>query len=244
MSDNKKLPITFRVMTKSEHIYSFAQSHQLNMQCGFIGYLRGDFGKSGNEFWTTWFESNSSLKTSEFSTELDNVINSLKDDISYKGVLSNFEDMKMLCTARQNAFISEYPDSRSYGFRVDTNKNAYLIRCIPYKSDYNFYVYAYDRASLNRHIANAEKGIRFITPAYKELFRLKDGGKIKVIYSNGDTDIKACRFIDEYHTQIDNNIYHICEYAERCQRAGTTVVQADNSYLMQNPHRHNSEPER
>ena len=31
-----------------------------------IGYVRGDFGKSGNEFYTTWFPEDDSKKTEQF----------------------------------------------------------------------------------------------------------------------------------------------------------------------------------
>ena len=64
-----------------------------------------------------------------------------------------------------------------YGFRVDTEKHAFLLRCNPTKGDYNFYCYCYVKEWLNKHIQKAEQGIRFIDPQYKELFRIPDGGK-------------------------------------------------------------------
>lgn len=39
-----------------------------------IGYLRGDFGKDGNEFYSTWFDSNVQLKCSHFKEILDELI--------------------------------------------------------------------------------------------------------------------------------------------------------------------------
>ena len=44
----------YRVLTEAERKYTFSQSQQLSMQTGLIGYLRADFGSTGNEFWTTW----------------------------------------------------------------------------------------------------------------------------------------------------------------------------------------------
>lgn len=79
------IPITLRTMAESEHKYSFAQNQQIEGQCGLIGYLRGDFGKNGCEFYSTWFENNSNIKTKDFSKEFDEVINELRDNPQYRG---------------------------------------------------------------------------------------------------------------------------------------------------------------
>jgi hypothetical protein len=47
---------------------------------GFIGYFRADFGKSGREFWTTWFDGQPDLKTFGFKNEFDSVIDALRND--------------------------------------------------------------------------------------------------------------------------------------------------------------------
>ena len=41
-------------MQPEERLYVYQQSRQLQAQTGSIGYLRGDFGKSGTEFYTSW----------------------------------------------------------------------------------------------------------------------------------------------------------------------------------------------
>ena len=43
---------TLRPLTVPERKYTYAQSSQLQGQTGNIGYLRGDFGSSGNQFYT------------------------------------------------------------------------------------------------------------------------------------------------------------------------------------------------
>lgn len=75
---------------------------------------------------------------------------------------------------------------------------------------------------LDKHIQKAEQGIRFIDPQYKELFRIPDGGKVIVTTSWGEKREYPCRFIDEYHTEVGSNLYHICEFAERMQKNGVT----------------------
>ena len=105
---------------------------------------------------------------------------------------------------------------------MDTEKHAFLLRCNPTKGDYNFYCYCYVKEWLDKHIQKAEQGIRFIDPQYKELFRIPDGGKVIVMTSWGEKREYPCRFIDEYHTEVGSNLYHICEFAERMQKNGAT----------------------
>jgi hypothetical protein len=73
-------------------------------------------------------------------------------------------------------------------------------------------------------LEDVRKDIRFIDSSYKELFRIKDGGSIKVTSSDGEEFIRKCRFIDETHTEIGNGSYsdsfHIREFAERMERNG------------------------
>lgn len=64
------------------------------------------------------------------------------------------------------------------------------------------------------------KDIRFIDSHYRDLFRIPDGGTIQVHYSDDSVVIKPCKFIDEYHTQIGNNVFHICQFAELLERNG------------------------
>lgn len=221
------MSISLRIMAEPEQKYSFKQTMQFNSMCGAVGYLRGNFGRDGNEFHSTWFDIIKEHKTPEFQQEFDNVINALRDDIKYRGLLRNLDDMKMLCHTRPSSKIKIANEMNCYGFRVDSDKYSYLIRCMPHKGDYNFYVYAYNREWLNQHIQRAEKGIRFITPDYKELFRVKDGGKVHIISPDGAESDKECRYIDEYHAQIGSNIYHICEFAEIMERNSNTVKPLD-----------------
>lgn len=135
--------------------------------------------------------------------------------------LHNRYDMTDFCKRhKDSAFPGNY--CTEYGFRVDTEKHAFLLRCNPSKGDYNFYCFCYVREWLDRHIGKAEQGIRFIDPHYKELFRIPDGGKIVITTSWGEKMERTCRFIDEYHTEIGGNLYHICEFAERMAHNGAT----------------------
>lgn len=72
---------------------------------------------------------------------------------------------------------------------------------------------------------NAPKTIRFIDSSYHTLFTVPDGGNIVLTTSDGERMVRSCKFLDEYHTQVGSfNIYHICEFAEKMERAGTTYA--------------------
>ena len=208
-----------RAIAPNEWKYTYSQSMQLEGQTGNIGHLRGDFGSGGYGFYTTWNDHRPQWKTDEFKTELDDVINALRSP-EY-GLLQNRPAMSEYARRFPNsAFRGNY--CTEYGFRVDTEKHAYLLRCNLTKGDYNFYCYCYVKEWLDKHISNAEKGIRFISSDYKELFRIPDGGKIRVTSAWGEKSEHTCRYIDEYHTEVGNNLYHICEFAERMEKNGAT----------------------
>ena len=65
-----------------------------------------------------------------------------------------------------------------------------------------------------------KKQIRFIDSQYNELFKINDGDSIRIKFSDGETVIRKCRYIDDYHTEIGSNVYHICEFAERMEQNG------------------------
>ncbi|WP_262432778.1 hypothetical protein [Qingrenia yutianensis] len=67
-----------------------------------------------------------------------------------------------------------------------------------------------------------QKEIRFIDSRYNELFRIKDGESITVKFSDGSMSDRKCTYIDDYHTKIGYNVFHICEFAELMERGGST----------------------
>lgn len=71
-----------------------------------------------------------------------------------------------------------------------------------------------------------EKEIRFIDTNYTELFRISDGGKYTIDYHDGNgPQERTAHYIDDYHFADNrNNVWHICEFAERMEECGATVV--------------------
>ena len=215
------MELRIRPMRYEERKYTYAQSSQLEGQTACIGHLRGDFGSGGMEFWTTWEDHRQQWKTDEFKAELDDVINALRSE-EY-GLLKDRRSMVSFARAEpDSAFKGNY--TTEYGFRVDTENHAFLIRCNPQQGDYNFYCYCYVSKWLDQHIKEAAQDIRFIDSGYKELFRLPDGEKITITLSSGEKLEQACRYIDETHLEVGRSLYHICEFAERLERNGNTYA--------------------
>ena len=215
------MDIEYRSMTENEDKYSFQQSSQLSNQCGLIGKLRADMDTDGNGFFSSWDDYRNDLKTDEFKVEFDYVINSLREK---GGILHNRKSLANYCYSNPQSKMKGEQDY--YGIRVDTEKYAYLLRLNPNKGEYNLYCYCYIKDWLDSQIKGAEKGIRFIDSHYKEKFRIADGDKITIRYSNGKTADKICRYVDDYHLEVGSNLYHICEFAEICESNGHTVTPA------------------
>ena len=139
-----------RPMTEEEDKYTFRQSNQISGQTGLIGYLRADFGRDGNEFYSSWEDWNNNLKTPDFKQELDEVINCLREE---GDILSGRAAMSRYCNDTPQSKMTK--ESYFYGVRVDTDKYAYLLRMNLNKGDYNLYCYCYEKKWLDRHISQA-----------------------------------------------------------------------------------------
>ena len=208
-------------MEPRERNYCYTQSSQLIGQTGCIGYLRADMGSNGKGFYSTWNDHYKDLKVQEFKDELDEVINSLRFSDENGGILKDRNSLSHYCYGNLKSAFGM--GEREYGIRIDTKDYAYLLRLNPNAGEYNLYCYCYKKEWLDRHMEHAKKGIRFISPDYEELFVIEDGDKIRMEKDSGSRD-EVCRYIDEYHTQIGNSLYHICEFAECMKRSGKKII--------------------
>ena len=213
------MDLDMRALTEKEDKYTFSNSMQISMQCGLIGHLRADMDSDGNGFFSSWEDYRKELKTDEFKDEFDKVINSLREE---GDILYNRKALAKYCYSSPQAKMNNEQDY--YGVRVDTEKYAYLCRLNPNKGEYNLYCYCYIKDWLDKHIRSAEKGIRFITPEYKERFRISDGEKIRITFSDGEAKDRVCRYIDDSHVEVGDDLYHICEFAERMEQCGATFI--------------------
>ncbi len=206
-----------RPLTEAERKYAYEQSMQISMQTGSIGVMHGGY-KSDREFYSRFYDLNERWKTGEFEEGLENFLHILCSDKD--GFLQNLDTMREYTAGHpQNAFQGK--DAAEYGFRADTEKYAYLMRCNPAKDNDNVEIHCYMKEWLDRHIKEAEKGIRFIDSRYNELFRITDGENITVTDRWGEKSEYVCRYIDEYHTEVGSHLYHICQFAEIMERNGS-----------------------
>lgn len=186
------MEISIRPFTTIEKDYSYSQSNKILADSGFIGYLRGDFSKDGKSFFTTWEEHNSELKTKEFSREFDSFVNALRFDKEYGKVFMDRSSLSAYCrTNPESAFEGNY--TTEYGFRADTEKHSYILRLNPDIHDYNFYVYAYEREQLDKHLSSIQKMTVLVVnpgespsvetiPCGLESLQKQVGGNIEAIY--------------------------------------------------------------
>lgn len=143
------MDLSIRPIKPEEIPFSYTQSQNDNIESGCIGFLRGDFDTSGKGFYTTWEDKVKFLKTDEFKREFDDVINSLR--FGYGELLKDRNSLSAYCQNNPDGVIKgNY--TKEYGFRVDTDEHSYILRCNPTKGDYNFYVYAYDRETFEKHL--------------------------------------------------------------------------------------------
>lgn len=219
------MDMTIRAMNPVERNYCYTQSQQISMQTGLIGHLRADMDSSGTGFFSSFFNFRADLKTEDFKTEFDAVINALRFDENYGGILKDRSALSSYCHEIPESSFGG--DGREFGFRADTKQYSYMLRLNPNRGEYNLYCYCYQKKWLDRHLQQAERGIRFINPHYKELFRIPDGDKIRITHTDGEKTDYTCRYIDDYHVEIGsgwNSLLHICQFAEIMERNGSTVI--------------------
>lgn len=223
------MELTFRTATPAERLYSASQSMQLKGQTGCVGHLRAGTGMDAQGFLKTWQSHRQDLDTEEFRAEFESVLNALVGGGQYGGFLKSRDAMRDFCQEHPE---SSFDDGFAFGFRADTAQYSYLIRLNPYKEEENLSLYCYRRDSLERHMKQAEKGIRFITPHYEEKFRIADGDMVRIRCPDGRQLDRECRYIDECHVEVGkgwDNLYHICQFAEMMERNGNSVIPLRNS---------------
>lgn len=220
----------FRVMTPEEQKYTFTQPSKLEQITGCVAHIRADFGPQGNNFFTLFDDHNSIIAKyySDFKIEFDEVITKLRYNETFGGLLYNRENMKEFCSKRKKAnFIAD--DTEYFGFRIDTDHFAYLLRCNPTVGVYNLYCYAYDKNMLNKHLENARKGISFRRKDLKEKFHINDGDKIRIVLFDGGYKDHVCRYYDDNHIIIKDNAYNIDEFVHRCEIEGHIIEPVKSS---------------
>lgn len=187
--------LKIKTATPADRLYAAKQSTQIAGQTGYIGQMQAD--RQGDA--KTWTERDHTLYTDDFRQDLDAVLQALKGQ-------------------------PENEAENTLGLRADTERYSFFLRPDPEKDETELVIHCYLRERLDRHMKHAEQGIRFITPNYRERFRIPDGDTIRIQHSDGTHRDFVCRYIDETHLEVGNGLYHICQLAELMQRQGSTVI--------------------
>ena len=141
----------------------FTQHPAEDKLLGTIGYIRMDFGKSGNEFWHTWWPRGpKELNSPAFKAELQEVVDALRKD-----VLKSRFAMGRFCYEHGGKINGGYV--QNYGYIVETAHYRYCLRCNPSPGDYNGYLTCYDLDIQRQNMAQEKPLVGRVT------------------YANGDT---------------------------------------------------------
>ena len=134
--------------TRKENFFNNNNAEQTK---GLIGYLRGDFGKNGNEFYTSWFNKNEKLNKEPFKTEFDDVMKFLRErlltDRAYMRSFVYGNGQLKLDTSGNN----------SHGMFVESENYEYDIRIISDNGNYDFYIYCYAKRFQKPQYLNAKR---------------------------------------------------------------------------------------
>ena len=141
------MDFSIRLMEPEERSFAYTQDPQTLHSSGCIGHLRVDMDSTGTGFFSSWDTHSLSLKDEAFKAEFDALINELRFNDDLGGILKNRSSMSKFCHAIPGSEITD--DGRNFGFRIDTDEYAYMLRLNPNKGEYNAYIYAYDREMLD-----------------------------------------------------------------------------------------------
>lgn len=141
------MDFSIRLMEPEERSFAYTQDPQTLHSSGCIGHLRVDMDSTGTGFFSSWDTHSPSLKDEVFKAEFDALINELRFNDDLGGILKNRSSMSKFCHAIPGSEITD--DGRNFGFRIDTDEYAYMLRLNPNKGEYNAYIYAYDREMLD-----------------------------------------------------------------------------------------------
>ena len=136
---------TLHKTTQDEYTLFFHMEGEKAERHGYIGYLRADYGRSGREFHTSWFDSQPGLKTQAFRDEFDGIINYLRDASIHPVEGPDIFRFNCLQTMRSTNFPVMDSDVR---FKIVTGGYSYYFRCQPRVNDYNLYCMCFDNRFL------------------------------------------------------------------------------------------------
>jgi len=110
---------------------------------GCIGHMRGDFERNilHNTWWPHYWDKQ--CNDACFKADIQRVVDWLRVGFA---PLKNLEIMDAYCAHYAQSSIPG--EECTYGFRIETSRYRYMLRCIPVKGTYNAYLYCYVKGVL------------------------------------------------------------------------------------------------
>jgi len=118
---------------------------------GLVGYLRGHFGRLGDEFYHSWFDVNPKLKSEKFHKDANDVMEFLRERL-----LTNRAYMRSFVYGNKEMKIDD-ASTDSYGMFVESDGYEYDIRAICDDGNYDCYIYCYDKRFQEPQYLNARR---------------------------------------------------------------------------------------
>ena len=118
-----------------------------------VGYLCGDFGSTGTEFYHIWHPQTPALVTDSFREEIAAVVKGLRQN----GLLQDRPTMAARVLRFRTAQISSMPGT-VLAFRIETPAHTFFLRCTPDKGERNLFSLWLSQSPLSGDPASA-KGI-------------------------------------------------------------------------------------
>ena len=118
-----------------------------------VGYLCGDFGSTGTEFYHIWQPQTPALATDSFREEMAAVVKGLRQN----GLLKDRPTMAARVLRFRPAQIPSAPGA-VLAFRIETSAHIFFLRCTPDKGERNFFLYGYHKARF-LEILRQQKGL-------------------------------------------------------------------------------------
>ena len=88
---------------------------------------------------------------------IDRVVNWLREGFA---PLKDRNTMRRFCELRGRVLNAEEAILPPCGFSIHTKNYQYMLRCIPRRGDYNFYLYCYDKEAREQERATLQKNTR------------------------------------------------------------------------------------
>jgi hypothetical protein len=132
----------FQKAAQDESMLFFSTEGESAERYGYIGYLRGDYGRDGTEFWTTFFDGQPQFKMQTFRDEFNQIMSYLRD--ASLRPKEGPDPFQYHCLQNMRHAVTD----PAVLFKIVTDGYSYYFRCQPDVADYTLYCTAFNNRFL------------------------------------------------------------------------------------------------